>query len=200
MDIELLSEIIKGVDNINKNIDDCMKNGIEFKTFNNKSDGLVFVFRKNSTNEFIELAPSYNNELILQDFKKGKMFISMNFDVKDFGKYCLDFNYGVRFENNEFYYRISILKINNETKEIVDGFLFVSKFKEYKKYLLTQSWKNKREEKLKEAKYKCQLCGKSNTELHVHHNNYDNLCFEEMSDLIVLCKKCHEKFHDIEDI
>ena len=44
---------------------------LNLKTFNNKSDSLVFAFRKNSTNEFIELAPSYNNELILQDFKKG---------------------------------------------------------------------------------------------------------------------------------
>ena len=70
----------------------------------------------------------------------------------------------------------------------------------YIDYLKSKHWKALKDNKLSQCNYMCQMCADSEAELHVHHNNYDNLCFEEMSDLIVLCKKCHEKFHDIEDI
>lgn len=201
MYIELLNGILRKIDEVNKNLANCIKNGIEFETFDKKSDSLGFVFGKNNTDNFIEILPLCDNELIFQDIEGGKMLSNIKLDIKElYDDYYLDFGYGAKYENNEFYYRISILKINRKTEKVEDGFLFTSRFKEYKKYLSTKIWEWKRKEKLEEAKYKCQLCGKSNTELHVHHNNYDNLCFEEMSDLIVLCKKCHEKFHDIEDI
>lgn len=66
----------------------------------------------------------------------------------------------------------------------------------HKKYIKSEDWNIKRKAKLKEAEYKCQLCSANETELHVHHNNYNNLGHEEMSDLIVLCKECHSRFHN----
>lgn len=66
----------------------------------------------------------------------------------------------------------------------------------HKKYIQSEEWNIKRKAKLKDAGYKCQLCSANETELHVHHNNYENLGNEEMTDLIVLCKECHSKFHD----
>lgn len=66
----------------------------------------------------------------------------------------------------------------------------------HEKYIKSEEWDIKRKDKLKEANYKCQLCSNKDTELHVHHNNYDNLGDENMDDLIVLCKECHSKFHD----
>lgn len=66
----------------------------------------------------------------------------------------------------------------------------------YGEYLKTHHWKQTRVNKLRDSDFKCQLCGVREEELHVHHNNYDNLFFEESSDLIVLCKDCHSKFHN----
>lgn len=74
---------------------------------------------------------------------------------------------------------------------------FKSKKYNYTDYIQSEKWKEKRKIKLKQVNNKCQLCNASNTELHVHHNNYDNLGHESINDLTVLCKDCHEKFHDI---
>jgi hypothetical protein len=65
----------------------------------------------------------------------------------------------------------------------------------YHEYLLSEKWLNLRKKKVKEAGGCCQLCS-SKAALHVHHKSYDNVFNEQLADLIVLCKKCHEKFHD----
>lgn len=69
------------------------------------------------------------------------------------------------------------------------------KNKDYKNYLKTKHWKDKRKDVLKRAKHKCQLCSSKDT-LHVHHNTYENIGKEKKEDLIVLCEKCHSKFHN----
>ena len=68
---------------------------------------------------------------------------------------------------------------------------------DYAKYLKTPHWKKVRDLKLKECGHKCQLCG-SKVRLEVHHNSYKHLWIEGlyMNDLVVLCHKCHSKFHD----
>ena len=65
----------------------------------------------------------------------------------------------------------------------------------YSDYLQTSHWQSKRQEALSYADNRCQLCNK-NSELHVHHRTYENLWNEPPSDLTVLCKDCHAKFHD----
>ena len=68
---------------------------------------------------------------------------------------------------------------------------------EYTLFLQSDYWKQVRYVKLKEVGYKCQLCGKRNTTLHVHHNSYEHHGDElnHLDDLIVLCKRCHEGYH-----
>lgn len=67
---------------------------------------------------------------------------------------------------------------------------------EYREYLKSNHWKEVREAALERADYKCQLC--SNKEyLNVHHNNYKNLGHEDPNDLVVLCRNCHRKFHNV---
>lgn len=66
----------------------------------------------------------------------------------------------------------------------------------YGDYLQTEEWKAKRKAALKRAWYRCELCNASKTELHVHHKTYENRGNEPLSDLIVLCRDCHAKFHD----
>jgi hypothetical protein len=65
----------------------------------------------------------------------------------------------------------------------------------YHEYLRSEEWYALRKRKIKEAGGRCQMCSKGEP-LHVHHRTYDNIFNEKLEDLIVLCKDCHEKFHD----
>lgn len=70
----------------------------------------------------------------------------------------------------------------------------------YEDFLKTPYWDGVRNYKLRKAGYCCELC-KSKGVLNVHHKNYENHGLEHLEkiadkDLIVLCKDCHEKFHD----
>lgn len=87
------------------------------------------------------------------------------------------------------------VKVVNFNERTVRYTFNKSKFIPYDEYLQTDHWKQTRQAALKRAKHKCQLCN-SKDSLNVHHNNYDCLFHEKESDLIVLCKNCHSKFHD----
>jgi hypothetical protein len=66
----------------------------------------------------------------------------------------------------------------------------------YKQYLETEHWLCLRDKKLRNSKFRCQLCNASG-ELNVHHRTYENRGNEPLHDLIVLCRNCHEHFHGI---
>lgn len=70
----------------------------------------------------------------------------------------------------------------------------------YDDFLKTPFWDGVRNYKLRKANYCCELCGGKGI-LNVHHKTYENHGREfnkyvADSDLIVLCRNCHEKFHD----
>lgn len=65
----------------------------------------------------------------------------------------------------------------------------------YSDYLNTGHWKHFREEAIKAAHNKCQLCNSEDKTFNIHHRTYDNRGRETFSDVIVLCKDCHAKFH-----
>lgn len=66
----------------------------------------------------------------------------------------------------------------------------------YPEYLKTAHFLNLKKKTLKRWGNKCALCS-SPKDLHIHHNCY--VWFEEKeTDVIPLCGKCHDKFHDIE--
>lgn len=83
-------------------------------------------------------------------------------------------------------------EINNES---IDLYKKQDKKVEYKEYLKSKHWQNTRLKALEVAGYKCQLCS-SKDSLNVHHNTYENKGNEDLKDLVVLCRKCHAKFHD----
>lgn len=68
-------------------------------------------------------------------------------------------------------------------------------FKDYDSYLKGKHWKLKKKEFYNHNERKCVKCGKT-TELHVHHMTYENIGNESLSDLICLCRDCHNKVHD----
>lgn len=65
----------------------------------------------------------------------------------------------------------------------------------YSEYLRSPRWKDTREGALTRAGGHCQLC-RSTKSLNVHHNTYERVGNELPEDLVVLCRKHHEAFHD----
>lgn len=69
-------------------------------------------------------------------------------------------------------------------------------YNKYQKYLTSKKWRSTRKMMLIIAEYKCQHCG-SEENLEIHHKHYKTLFKEKYKDLIVLCRTCHEKQHNI---
>lgn len=76
-------------------------------------------------------------------------------------------------------------------QEIIDYFR-----RNYKKYFLTQWWKDLHEELIgSNPDAKCYICKKTNT-LLIHHTLYENLFFEELTkDIHIICFNCHKRVH-----
>jgi hypothetical protein len=66
----------------------------------------------------------------------------------------------------------------------------------YADYLQTEHWKERRQEALRRAKWRCQLCNAQDV-LNVHHRTYERRGCERPDDLIALCRSCHEHFHEV---
>jgi len=62
------------------------------------------------------------------------------------------------------------------------------------RYYFTQHWLATRDAKRKQQRYKCEKCG-SGKKLHVHHLTYTSKGREPLSDLQLLCEKCHHTVH-----
>lgn len=66
----------------------------------------------------------------------------------------------------------------------------------YADYLKTPEWQERRATHLKRAHFKCQVCNSGGV-LDVHHRTYERRGQENYNDLIVLCRSCHGKFHEV---
>lgn len=76
--------------------------------------------------------------------------------------------------------------------------LYLKVFKkriDYDKYMNTKHWKRIKRKTLKRCSNKCMFCGTHKGTLILHHNNYLNLYAERKSDVIIMCKACHETLH-----
>lgn len=68
-------------------------------------------------------------------------------------------------------------------------------FSDYEAYLQSPEWQQRRKAALERAEYRCQICN-SPQRLDAHHRTYERLGNEEPADLTVLCRACHDTFHD----
>lgn len=66
---------------------------------------------------------------------------------------------------------------------------------QYKEYLKSEDWLTKRYLKRLKSN-KCAICSSTKL-LEVHHLNYRNLFDVQLSDLRVLCHRCHFLGHDL---
>jgi 5-methylcytosine-specific restriction endonuclease McrA len=64
-------------------------------------------------------------------------------------------------------------------------------------YLFTDHWRWTSRRKIEQVPY-CEQCG-VRWQLDAHHLHYRTLGMERMTDLIVLCRPCHEKEHGVDD-
>lgn len=64
----------------------------------------------------------------------------------------------------------------------------------YGQYLDTPHWQKVRALALRRAARHCQVCG-ARGQLDVHHNCYVRRGRELPSDVIVLCRACHDLYH-----
>lgn len=65
---------------------------------------------------------------------------------------------------------------------------------EYRRYIVSLRWFEKRNEAMRHYGRKCHTCG-ATKRLEVHHLTYERLGEELMSDLMVLCFGCHKAEH-----
>jgi hypothetical protein len=65
----------------------------------------------------------------------------------------------------------------------------------YEEYLRTPEWRARRQESLRRARYRCQMCNSPEPPLEAHHRTYERLGEELPEDLFVLCKTCHQWHH-----
>lgn len=63
------------------------------------------------------------------------------------------------------------------------------------RYLHSPEWQLKRKQALTRAHYQCEQCSDPNN-LEVHHRVYHRIPHESLSDLVVLCRSCHQAIHD----
>ena len=66
-------------------------------------------------------------------------------------------------------------------------------------YLKSPEWYILKNQRLKIAQDKCEVCG-SKRQLKCHHITYERLTRERIDDLVILCggsNGCHQKIHDI---
>jgi len=65
----------------------------------------------------------------------------------------------------------------------------------YRKYISSHEWRKKRERAFEILGKKCNRCG-STVNLEVHHRDYDNLYNETITDVEIVCGRCHERADD----
>jgi hypothetical protein len=64
----------------------------------------------------------------------------------------------------------------------------------YVDYMASPEWKSLRK-RILSTRNKCEKCGASDCELHLHHLTYENFKHEKDEDMQVLCYDCHSEVH-----
>lgn len=63
-------------------------------------------------------------------------------------------------------------------------------------YLKSRAWASLRRLTLQRDSYTCQLCNSQHIPLEIHHISYKEFGNESLSDLVTLCRPCHQSIHD----
>ena len=66
----------------------------------------------------------------------------------------------------------------------------------YAEYLNSEEWKQKRSKVRRRARGWCERC-KVGARADVHHLTYERVGHEELTDLVAVCRECHEFLHGL---
>ncbi len=170
-------------------------------TFNYQFALLVFLgylFVGTSISNFISnlLTRSVKYYLHSEEIEKYELAVS-NFQKQEYVRVNAKREEELKHQKNEHDRQIEYLTTSAPDEEVIAFFQNGNRSRDvYKRYLLTSHWKNVKEEVIAKAGNKCQLCSNHDL-LNVHHNNYKCIGKETPQDLIVICRKCHKRFHNI---
>lgn len=91
--------------------------------------------------------------------------------------------------------KIEILRGGSAFREVIENYI---KSMDYKDFLKTPYWKAISEKVKQRAGFRCSICNGTEN-LAAHHRTYEHHGAElyHLDDLICICSKCHEKYHDI---
>jgi len=77
---------------------------------------------------------------------------------------------------------------------------FISAMPTYSEKLKSPKWQKKRLQVLERDEFRCQSCGDTETELHVHHDRYSKEPWDARDEeLKTLCKWCHQIYEELKD-
>jgi hypothetical protein len=88
---------------------------------------------------------------------------------------------------------VSALKFIGE-KQI--AFAVTAGAMEYSEYLKTTHWQYVKEKSACDSDARCVTCYSDEIPLHTHHRTYSRVGMEMRNDVISLCDRCHQIFHD----
>lgn len=75
--------------------------------------------------------------------------------------------------------------------------LDLNHYRSYKQaYIKSPKWNLLRKQILHRDNYTCQKCNATNISLEVHHIRYANFGNEQLSDLVSVCRDCHQSIHN----
>lgn len=73
-------------------------------------------------------------------------------------------------------------------------------YRKYTDYISgSKKWEQLRQARITHDNSRCVNCNTAKN-LQVHHNTYDRLFNENLDDLITLCRRCHKRLHDEEQL
>jgi 5-methylcytosine-specific restriction endonuclease McrA len=127
----------------------------------------------------------------------------------DWGEAIKVAKYRLNLDPTEYLERYDWVRVVKEAKEVLQEeweekrelereYRIAEAQKDYAKYKQTPQWQKVREYAMGRAMNKCCDCGAEAEE--VHHLSYDHInTYDELGDVIALCKDCHRKRHKIKD-
>ena len=94
MNIEALNNIIKHTDEMNKNIEKCISNGIEFYLHEKKINGLKLEYHMDNEESYVSIALTYNGKVIdLEDKEKSAKFYLYSYEIDKYYYYSVYSHY-----------------------------------------------------------------------------------------------------------
>lgn len=141
-----------------------------------------------------------HNRRIESEFETVFLFMDCNSEYykSDIAKkYRADVLRDIILQEETVNYTYDMLRFTFNDKRYCIALLSNSKRKFYETYLKSKKWTDFKAKVIGMRGFNCELC-KSQKNIQLHHLTYERLGKEDINDVMILCKKCHEKAHKLQ--